>query len=274
MNRVSIWSEKHVLITGGSAGLGRHFAHACAARDMQLTLVGRDKIRLSNEAERLRTLDPNSVINTVVADLSQAGSATEAAKQASEFGPIDMVCHCAGRSARGRVVETSRSEFEALLNVNFLAAAELASALGNELAERQGHLVLIGSLASRVAPAYMGAYPTSKHPLSALAQQLRLELGPEGLHTLLVCPGPITREDSGHRYDQQTADLPEEAKQPGGGAKIKTIDPKWLCEKILTACERRQPELIVPAKARLLFTLTQISATLGDWLLNKSMGKK
>lgn len=274
MNGVSRWSGKHALVTGGTAGLGRHFAHACAARDMAVTLVARNEMRLNSEVDRLRTLEPNAKIHTLVTDLAEAGSASEAAKLAAERQPIDLVCHCAGRSARGRLIETSRSDFESLLKINFLAAAELATVLGSQLAERQGHMVLIGSLASRVAPAYLGAYPTSKHPLSALAQQLRLELGPAGLHTLLVCPGPITRDDSGKRYNKQAVDLPEETKQPGGGAKLKTIDPKWLCDKIFMACERRKPELIAPAKARILFTLTQMSASWGDWLLNRSMGKK
>ncbi len=274
MNGTSRWSGKHALVTGGTAGLGRHFAHACAARDMVVTLVARDEMRLNSEADRLRTLEPNASIHTLVTDLAEAGAASEAAKLTSDRQPVDMVCHCAGKSARGRLAETSRSDFESLLKINFLAAAELATALGSQLAKRQGHMVLIGSLASRVAPAYLGAYPTSKHPLSALAQQLRLELGPEGLHTLLVCPGPITRDDSGQRYNKQAADLPEEAKQPGGGAKLKTIDPKWLCEKIFSTCERRKPELIVPSKARILFTLTQMSASWGDWILSRSMGKK
>ena len=49
----------------------------------------------------------------------------------------------------------------------------------------------IGSLAAKTASPYLGAYPASKFPLAAYSQQLRLELAPQGLHVLLVCPGPI-----------------------------------------------------------------------------------
>jgi hypothetical protein len=35
------------------------------------------------------------------------------------------------------------------------------------------------------------------------------------------------------------------------------------------ACERRQPELIVPGKARLLFVLAALSPRLGDWLVRR-----
>jgi hypothetical protein len=65
--------------------------------------------------------------------------------------------------------------------------------------------------------------------------------------------------------------VPTSAQAPGGGAKIKAVDPAWLAEAILRGCERRQPELVVPAKAKLLFAISQLSASWGDWLLLRSM---
>jgi len=135
------------------------------------------------------------------------------------------------------------------------------------LTESRGHFVLIGSLAGKVAPRYYGAYPASKFAVSALAQQLRLELGPQGLHVLLVCPGPI-RRDVERRYE--AADVPAEALTVAAGAKLRSVNPKRLSDKILRACERRRAELIVPGKARLLFTLSQLWPELGDRILRKN----
>ena len=137
------------------------------------------------------------------------------------------------------------------------------------LAESHGHLVFIGSLASKIAARYLGAYPTSKFPLAALAQQLRLEMGPKGLHVLLSCPGPIARADAGQRYDERAAGLPESARKPGGGVKLTGIEPAWLAEKILFACQRRRSELVVPGRARLLCAIGQLSPALGDWLVRR-----
>jgi short-subunit dehydrogenase len=135
-------------------------------------------------------------------------------------------------------------------------------------------VVLVGSLASKVAAGYLGAYPASKFPLAALAQQLRLEVGQHGPHVLLVCPGPIAREDATSdeprgRYADQAAGIPAAAHKPGGGAKVRAIDPAWLAEQILDACQQRRAELIVPNKARLLFAISQLSPRLGDWLLRR-----
>lgn len=259
--------RKHALVTGGSAGLGLAIAEACVARGMAVTIVGRDAGRLEAARERL-----GEAAQTIAADVAEAGAAADVVGEASRAAPLDIVCHAAGRSARGRVVETSREQHEALLAVNYLAAAELAAAAGPMLAERRGSFVLIGSLASRVAPAWLGGYPGAKHAVAALAQQLRMELGPAGLHTLLVCPGPLRRDDAGDRYDDQAADLPEKARRPGGGAKVNAIDPAWLAERILRACDERKAELVVPAKARLLFAMSQIRPAWGDWLLRRKMG--
>ena len=92
-----------------------------------------------------------------------------------------------------------------------------------------------------------------------------------GAHVLLVCPGPIAREDARPRYEANSPDLPATAMHSAGGAKIKAVRPDELAERILRVCELRRPELIVPARARFLFALAQLSPTLGDWLLRKSM---
>ncbi|MGE3777881.1 MAG: SDR family NAD(P)-dependent oxidoreductase, partial [Pirellulaceae bacterium] len=91
-----------------------------------------------------------------------------------------------------------------------------------------------------------------------------------GTHVLLVCPGPIARDDQGMRYHDRTAGLPASANRPGGGVKLRGLAPSRLAAAILAACERRQAELILPAKARLLFALMQCWPRLGDWLIRRA----
>jgi short-subunit dehydrogenase len=171
---------------------------------------------------------------------------------------------------RGTVLATSPAQFQSLWETNFLSAVRCIQRFASSLTENHGHAVLIGSLASKAGAGYLGAYPASKFPLAALAQQLRLETESSGLHTLLVCPGPIARPaDAGKRYTHQAPDVPATAHQPGGGAKVSAIDPQWLAEKILEACIERRAELVVPGKARLLFALSQLAPRLGDRLLRK-----
>jgi short-subunit dehydrogenase len=204
---------------------------------------------------------------TIQSDVDRISSAVTSA-----WGGLDLLCHCAGRSMRGTALATSVDDFRDLLQTNFLSAVRCTQVFAAALMESRGHLVLIGSLASKVAAGYLGAYPASKFPLAALSQQLRMELGGKGLHALLVCPGPIARggeHDGRARYAHGAPDVPAAAYQPAGGAKVRAIDPAWLAEKILRACEQRRAELVVPRRARLLFAVSQLSPRLGDWLLRK-----
>jgi short-subunit dehydrogenase len=160
-------------------------------------------------------------------------------------------------------------QFRDLLELNFLAAVRCTRAASPHLIASRGHLVLIGSLAAKTASRYLGAYPASKFPVAAYAQQLRYELNPQGVHVLLVCPGPIARADAGRRYDEQAGGLPASARKPGGGVKLKGLSQERLVATILQYCERRKPELVMPAKSRLLFAVAQLSPRLGDWIITR-----
>jgi short-subunit dehydrogenase len=118
-----------------------------------------------------------------------------------------------------------------------------------------------------MAAPYLGAYPVSKFAVAAYTHQLRLELGPRGVHVLLVCPGPIARPDAGHRYADQAQDLPAAASRPGGGVRIKGLDPDELARRLLRACETRRAELVIPAKARLLAALLQLWPSWADRII-------
>ena len=272
--KTDYWQDKVCVVTGASAGLGATIARVLSARGATLVLVARHMQPLEELADTLRGL--GGQVLAAGADMTVQQDVDNLVQQvALRFGRVDFLCNCAGRSARGAILDTTIEDFQQLLDVNFLASVRTTRAFAAHLIKQQGHVVQIGSLASKVAARYLGAYPASKFALSAYSQQLRLELGPQGLHVLLVCPGPIKRnDDSEPRYAQEAEGLPSEAKQPGAGANLRGLDPEWLAERILTACERRQLELILPWKVRVLLVLAQISPRLGDWLLRRATSKK
>jgi short-subunit dehydrogenase len=265
------WRGKRAVVTGGSAGLGRAVAGALVARGARVAIVARGQAALDAVSAQLKA--SGGEVLSAVADVTRQEDIDRlAATILSAWGGLDLLCHCAGRSMRGTALATSPDDFRALWETNFLSAVRCVQAFANPLIDSHGHIVLIGSLASKVAAGYLGAYPASKYPLAALAQQLRLENEQRGLHTLLVCPGPIARDDSntgGARYAAKASGVPAAAHQPAGGAKVRAIDPNLLADKILRACEQRRAELVVPWKARLLFAASQLSPRFGDWLLRR-----
>jgi uncharacterized protein len=262
------WTDKVALITGGSKGLGRAIAQAFVQAGAHVIITARDQEQLAATAKCLSTTD--RTCGWLPADITQPDEVQALIAQALQMhGRLDVLVNCAGKSDRGLAAEVPLARFRDLLELNFLSAVSVTQAVLPHLVKTRGHVVHIGSLAAKVASRHLGAYPASKFPLAAFSQQLRLELGPQGLHSLLVCPGPIRRDDAGTRYDDAAASLPASARRPGGGVKLKGIDPAWLARRIVIACERREVELVVPFRAKLLFAVAQLSPSLGDWIVNK-----
>jgi short-subunit dehydrogenase len=269
---MAFWQDKVALITGGSKGLGLAIARAFVQAGARVVITARNQEQLAGTAQSLSTSDRHC--GWLPCDVTQQDQVDSlVAEVVRMHGRLDVVVNCAGKSDRGQIADVSAEQLREFLDINFLSAVRVTRACLPHLISTRGHVVLIGSLASKAAAPFLGAYPASKFPLAAYAQQLRLELDSQRLHTLLVCPGPIRRDDAGRRYDGQLNNLPENARQPGGGVKLNGIDADWLAAKILSACEHRRAELVVPARAKLLFSIGQLWPSLGDWIISRMTGR-
>jgi short-subunit dehydrogenase len=266
-----LFGDQTAVITGGSSGLGLALARTFLEQDAFVYLLARNAERLSAAADPLRR--EFSRVGTLSADVTcqtQVDAAFEQVRR--ERAGLKILINAAGLSHRAAILDTTPEQFQRLWDLNFLGAVRCTRAAADELIRSRGHLINIGSLACKIAPAYLGAYPASKFALAAYSQQLRLELGPQGLHVLLVCPGPIQRADAGTRYDADSAGLSDAARRPGGGAALKAIDPLALGRRIIRACERREAELVVPGKVRWLAALSDFAPEWGDWIVQRKTG--
>lgn len=283
---MSYWQTKVAIVTGGSSGLGLAIAKKLRSAGATVVLAARDADRLkhaTNEVQAAATELTSGPIKEgdkeqlrvvgIPCDITSDDQVESLiGSTLARFGQLDVLVNCAGKSGRGKVLDTTPQQFQEMWELNFLALVRCTRAAAPHLLKNRGHLVNIGSLASKSASKFLGAYPATKFAVAAYTQQLRLELEPEGLHVLLVCPGPIKRNDAGQRYEGEAKLLPDSAKRPGGGVKLKEIEPDWLARKILSSCERRQKELVMPCKSKVLFAMSQLSPSLGDWVVNRLTG--
>lgn len=263
------WYQKIVVVTGGSDGLGLVIARHFAMRRATVVILARDPSRLKSVASDLLSLNPEHRLFGIVADVTDPDSIQQAvARIIKDHQRIDVWINNVGRSIRVPLVESQLSQYRDLMEVNFFSAVECSLQSLPWLSKSSGHLVQIGSLASKTGWPLMAPYSASKHALAAFHHQLRLE-GPQNVHYLQVCPGPILRSDAGTRYQDSTAGLDPSAADPGAGVKIKGISPEKLAHRIEVALLKRQPEIVWPVKSRLLFILAQLSPAMADWLLGK-----
>ena len=264
------WQGKLVLVTGGSSGFGWFIARAFGRAGAKVCINGRDDNRLNDAVRRLAEDDVEAF--PIAADVTQPEQVEQMfADIQQQHGKLDVLVNNAGSSDRGAVLETSVEEFRALLELNFLALVHCTQLAAPQLLANTGHLVNIGSLGAKTVSPYLGAYPASKFPVAAYSQQLRMELGPQGLHVLLVCPGPIALPEVSDRYQKLATEkhLPASAGKPGGGVHLRGIDPDKVAQRIVRGCEKRLPEIVVPGRARWLFAVSALWPSLGDWIIRK-----
>ncbi|MDR1484257.1 MAG: SDR family NAD(P)-dependent oxidoreductase [Planctomycetaceae bacterium] len=266
-----MWKNKVVIVTGGSGGLGQAIGMQFARAGSRVILVARDWERLEIAAAMIRGNCSDVELRLLCCDVTNQDDVDFLfRKVAEEFGSVDVLVNNAGRSVRGRVVDTTPEQFQLLFDLNVLGVVRCTRGALPFLLQSRGHIVNIGSLASKSAAKFVGAYPVTKFAVAAYSQQLRLELSDDGVHVLLVCPGPIKRGGERLYEFDDTANVPESAMRQGAGVNVGLIEPIKLADKIIKYCELRKPELIVPAKAKLLFAISQISPTLGDWIVKQS----
>lgn len=265
---VTYWRDKVAVVTGASQGFGRILAGQLIQQGCHVVLAARDQAKLQAAAQ---AIDPDGQQTTIIpTDVTSDDSVVELFRQVQErHGKLDGLFNIAGASARGLLCETSIDDFLISFDLNVLSSIRCVQAACEMLKASQGHVVNMGSLASKSASKYIGPYATSKFALAGMNHQLRLELADSGVHVMLVCPGPIARDDAGQRYEMPATGLPEAARSPGAGVKVKAIDPTDLARRVLSGCEKHQTEIVIPGKARLLFSIAQLSGAWGDWLLKR-----
>ncbi|PHQ36663.1 SDR family NAD(P)-dependent oxidoreductase [Rhodopirellula bahusiensis] len=262
------------IVTGASAGLGLHVSRSLLSQSYPVTLLGRNPERLQLAVETLSSEFDDEFIDSFVGDACDASAMQQLVQQhVARFGSLDALVNVVGRSDRGLLINSSADELESMFRDNVVSAWTCSRAAHEELKKSRGAIVNLGSLASRVAPRYLGGYVIAKHALVGFSRQLRMELESDGIHVGVVCPGPIRRDDDQpiDRYQTDTkAGVPATAAQPGGGAKLKGLPPEAVAHAVLRCIQSRKIEIVMPPKVRVLMAINAVSPRLADWLLSKS----
>lgn len=116
---------KTALVTGGAGGLGFELARQCAARGMDVVLVGRNEKRLVEAAAQLE-FEHNIKAHVIVCDLAKVGAAAKVSASVREMGlVVDVLVNNAGFGYDARFAESNMARQRELILTNDLALVEL-----------------------------------------------------------------------------------------------------------------------------------------------------
>jgi NAD(P)-dependent dehydrogenase (short-subunit alcohol dehydrogenase family) len=276
-------SEKTVLVTGCSSGIGRCVAFGLRDRGYRVIATAR-------KTEDLAALR-DAGLHAIELHLDRPESVAAAAARALALGDghVYGLFNNGAYGQPGAVEDLSWAALEAQLRTNLLGWHELTRRLIPAMrSQGSGRIIQNSSVLGLVAMPFRGAYNCSKFALEGLTDTLRLELHGSGVWVSLIEPGPIEsrfRENARAKFHEfidgeasvfrDSYRAMEERLAREGPAAPFTLAPEAVLGKVLQALESPRPKaryaVTVPTHAfavlRRLLSTRQL-----DWLLRRASG--
>jgi NAD(P)-dependent dehydrogenase (short-subunit alcohol dehydrogenase family) len=274
--------RKRVLVTGSSAGIGRHAAQTLAGMGWQVFAAARRLERLAELRE-----EAGDLLRPVALDVNDARSIARAAAEIFEatggYG-VDAVVNNAGIAIAGALPEASDEDLRVQFETNVFGLMAVTRAFLPKMMERRsGRVVNVSSSGGQMSLPLVGAYHATKFAVEALSDALRWELRPFGVRVSVIAPGPI-RTEFGDKLLSSAEHVPDDsAYQPifrradriKAFAERRMQEPRVVTRDIVHALSARRPRAryVEPRLLGVLIKLYQFSPTwLTDFLIARVTG--
>lgn len=202
--------KKIALITGATSGIGKATAERLAGNGFDIIITGRRKEKLQ-ELEDVLKKEYNADVLSLEFDVRNYAEVEKYLGSLPErWKRVDVLVNNAGLAVGlNSIQEGVVDDWERMIDTNIKGLLYVTRIISPSMVERRsGHIINIGSIASREVYANGGVYCATKHAVKALSQGMRLDMVDYGVKVTLVCPGAVETEFSLVRFkgDQTRAD--------------------------------------------------------------------
>jgi len=195
---------RHVLVTGGTSGIGAGIARAFAAAGDTVTATG------ATEAE-VQAAAAVPGLRHAVLDVREAGAVQALV---ASLPPLDAVVNCAGVIRRGQ--EHDPEVFAQTLEINLTGTMRVCTAARPGLKERRGCIVNTASMLSFFGGGLVPGYSASKGGVAQLTKSLAIAYAADGIRVNAVAPGWIATPLTQALQDDPARSAPILARTPLG----------------------------------------------------------
>lgn len=168
-------SEQTIVITGATSGIGLCTARMAANRGANVVAVARNEVALCELVDEINASDGSAIY--ALADVAHEEELKRAAETARQrFGSIDTWVNNAGTSIYGRIMDVPTEDLRRLFETNVWGVVYGSRIAVDNLRERGGALINVGSETSDAAVPLQGMYSASKHAVKGFTDALRIEV--------------------------------------------------------------------------------------------------
>ena len=200
---------KNVLITGATGSIGRTTAKLFQSNGANLTLVGRDKVKLESLKTELGAED--SILFLEAESRDEAAIALAIESSIKKFGTLDAVLAIGGTEGLSKpLTQYTIEQFNEVLEVNVTGVWLLMKyATPVMAAQGSGSFVAISSGGGVVGFAGLCPYSASKHAVCGMVKTACLEFASDGVRCNALAPGPIDNRMMKSLHEQMNSNEPE-----------------------------------------------------------------
>lgn len=185
------FSDRRVLVTGASRGIGYAIAEAFASAGATLFVLAEDAA-IHDAAERLGR-NSGALVQGLVADITEREQLTASLRGVTG---LDVLINNAGLELMTPVDQEVSATFQRIIDINVCGTFAATQACLPLFSELGGAIVNTASIWGKTAEPGFSAYVASKHACVGLTRTLAKELAPRGIRVNAVCPGWVRTEAS------------------------------------------------------------------------------
>ena len=182
-------SGRTAVVIGGTTGIGRALTQGLAQAGADVVPTSRRKEAVDEAAALVEATGQRTLrVMTDVGD--EASIASLLAAVIGEFGKVDILVNCAGKTKRTPTLELTDREWNDILETNLTGTLRACRLFGRHMIERRyGRIINIASLTSFVSMMEVAAYSASKSAVASLTKSLAVEWSQHGVMVNAIAPG-------------------------------------------------------------------------------------
>ena len=183
--------DKRCVVTGAASGIGFAVSEALLQAGAVVFMADRDTKTLTSSAEQLGTYAGRVHSKTI--DVTSQEQVQQMVEEAvARHGRLDFLFNNAGIGGTMPIGDATLEHWRRIIDLNLWGVIYgIHASLPIMRRQGSGHIINTASAAGLIPFPYQALYCTTKYAVAGLSESLRFELGDEGIHFSVVCPGAV-----------------------------------------------------------------------------------